>query len=123
MASIFELKFHLYFSLYRYPLQCNSLCIRPILSDVLKDIYKGLIFKGGIFGVVPAKEKKWNEAAVEYVEKMIHGANDILFRCKGLQNDHVFGSLIIISNRGKEIVEDKMRSLKEGTYTLRFFKG
>lgn len=70
------------------------------------------------------KTKKWSSNAVQSIEKYIHEADILSFRCRAYYKDHFFGSLIIQSNTGtKMVVADYLREYKEGEDSVCFLKG
>ncbi|KAG4068685.1 hypothetical protein HA402_002376 [Bradysia odoriphaga] len=117
---------------YGFPIETDGRLIRPIEADELRVVYEGLIFKGGLFEIVPStveynfmkaaeeprKTKKWSSRAVQMVEKYLHQADDLTFKCRAYYEDHFFGSLIIQSL----VVADFLKSSKEGVDSDNFVK-
>lgn len=146
-------------SFFRFPLESESRWIRQLKNKELTVVDKGIIFRGGVFEIVPStivcsvlqnlleklflcdnlsfqewdfiqsaevprKTKKWSSKAVESVEKYIYEADSLIFRCRAYFEDHFFGSLIIQTNAGtKMVVQDFLKSQKEGVDTAHFLKG
>ncbi|XP_037028322.1 putative ATP-dependent RNA helicase TDRD12 isoform X2 [Bradysia coprophila] len=117
---------------YGFPIETDGRLIRPIEADELRVVYEGLIFKGGLFEIVPSimeynfmkaaeeprKTKKWSSRAVQMVEKYLHQADDLTFKCRAYYEDHFFGSLIIQSL----VVAEFLKSSKEGVNSDNFMK-
>lgn len=73
---------------------------------------------------ISSKTKKWSSRAVESVEKYIHDASGLSFKCRAYFEDHFFGSLTIKSSTGTEmIVGEFLKQLKEAVDSLNFLKG